>query len=115
MPLNESAGKILDLDELHRRDAPVFPLLAGTKTNTNQYLIAWAKAAGIDKQLGWHVARHTFATLSLEAGADFSTVSRLLGHTKMQTTAIYAKTTDKAKRAAVNGLPELDLKARAKA
>jgi site-specific recombinase XerD len=69
----------------------------------------------VDKPIGWHTARHTFATLTLESGADFSTVSRMLGHTKMATTAVYAKTTDRAKRSAVEGLPALDLKARGKA
>jgi integrase len=115
VPLNESAWKIINDTEIHRREAPVFPLLSASKANTNQYLKAWAKDAGIDKPIGWHTARHTFATLSLEGGADFSTVSRMLGHTKIATTAIYAKTTDKAKRSAVEGLPELDIKTRGKA
>jgi integrase len=114
VPLNDSAWKIINDNELHRREAPVFPLLSASNTNTNQYLKSWAKAAGVNKPIGWHTARHSFATLSLEGGADFSTVSRMLGHTKIATTAVYAKTTDRAKRSAVEGLPELDLKAREK-
>jgi len=109
VPLNGTAWTIINDGAIHHREAPIFPLLASTGTNTNQYLTAWARAAGIEKQIGWHTARHTFATLSLESGADFSTVSRMLGHTKMQTTAVYAKTTDRAKREAVDALPVLDV------
>lgn len=111
VPLNSTAWKIIDDKSIHRRDEKVFPLLTSSKANTNQYLITWAARAGVDKPIGWHTARHTFATLTLEAGTEFSTVSRMLGHTKIQTTAVYAKTTDKTKRAAVEALPELDITA----
>ena len=106
IPLHEAAWKIIDDGTIHRRDEPVFPLLAATNTNTNQYLKAWARQAGVDKPIGWHTARHTFAVLTLEGGADFYTVSKLLGHTKPQTTAVYAKATDGMKRKAIGGLPD---------
>jgi len=107
VPLNATAWKIINDGALHLRDEKVFPQLTASAANTNQYLTAWAVRAGVDKPVGWHTARHTFATLTLEAGADFSTVSRMLGHTKIQTTAVYAKTTDRTKRVAVEALPEL--------
>ncbi len=107
IPLNDSAWKIISDDKLHRRDELVFPRLTASKANTNQYLKTWAKAAKVDKSFSWHTARHTFATLTLEGGADFATVSRLLGHTKLATTLVYAKSTDGAKRKAVESLPEL--------
>jgi len=47
--------------------------------------------------------------LTLENGADFFTVSKLLGHTKTSTTAVYTKATDKLRREAVNALPRIDL------
>jgi integrase len=109
IPLNETAWKIINDETIHHRNELVFPRLTASKANTNQYLKTWAKAADVDKPIGWHTARHTFATLTLEGGADFSTVSRLLGHTKLSTTLVYAKSTDGAKRRAVEGLPELDL------
>ena len=53
---------------------------------------------------GWHTARHTFAVLTLEGGADFYTVLKLMGHTKSQTTAVYGKATDGMVKKAVQGL-----------
>ena len=114
VPLTDAAFKIISDGTIHHRDSAVFPRLSSTAANTNQYLVAWAKAAGVEKPVGWHTARHTFATLTLEGGADFATVSRLLGHTKVTTTQVYAKSTDKAKRAAVDSLPDLAVEGRAK-
>lgn len=67
----------------------------------------WAKKAGINKHVTFHVSRHTFATLELTYGADLYTVSRLLGHTNIATTQIYAKIVDEKKVKAVNLIPTL--------
>jgi integrase len=108
-PLNEDAWRIIDDKTIHKRTEKVFPRLTQSQTNTNQYLMAWVKRAGIDKQIGWHTARHTFAMLELDNGADFYTVSKLLGHTKPATTAVYLKGSDKLKREAIAALPSLKL------
>jgi hypothetical protein len=50
----------------------------------------------------FHVARHTAATLNLSLGVPIETVSKLLGHTKISTTQIYAKVIDANKKAAVH-------------
>lgn len=62
----------------------------------------WVFAAGITKKITFHAFRHTFATLQITAGTDIYTVSKLLGHKKISTTARYAHIIDGVKRAAVD-------------
>lgn len=50
----------------------------------------------------FHCFRHTAATLNLSLGVPIETVSKLLGHTKISTTQIYAKVIDANKKAAVH-------------
>lgn len=71
------------------------------------YLHDWSKKAGIKKNVTFHVARHTYATMLLYYGADLYTVSKLLGHTNVKTTQIYAKVMDESKRKAVNLIPDI--------
>lgn len=73
----------------------------------NDKIREWAARAGIKKHVSFHVARHTFATLTLANGADLFTVSKLLGHTKITTTQIYAKVLDEGRKKAVDAIPEL--------
>ena len=48
---------------------------------------------GIEKHISYHVRRHTFGTLALSKGMPIESVSRVLGHTNIVTTQIYAKIT----------------------
>lgn len=50
----------------------------------------------------FHCSRHTFGTMMLTLGVDLYTVSKLLGHTKVETTQIYAKIINKKKDDAVS-------------
>lgn len=74
---------------------------------TNEILSRWAQAAGINKHITFHVARHTHATMMITLGADLYTVSKLLGHTNIQTTQIYAKIVDETKSKAIDLIPDL--------
>ncbi len=67
----------------------------------------WAASAGITKHVTFHTSRHTFATMMLTLGVDIYTVSKLLGHTNVKTTQIYAKIIDQKKIEAVNLLDKV--------
>jgi len=68
----------------------LLPLYSNQRTN--RYLKEIAKACEIHKNISFHVARHTFATtVMLSNGVPIETVSKLLGHTKLTTTQIYAR------------------------
>lgn len=78
----------------------VFRIL--TDQPTNRYLKDIMKILGIQKNISFHCARHTFATCSMDQGISLEVVSKVLGHTEMKTTEIYAKIRD--------GLKEKEMK-----
>ena len=57
----------------------------------NDYLHVIEERLKLKKPLTCHVARHSFATLALSHGTPIETVAKMLGHTKIETTQIYAK------------------------
>lgn len=68
----------------------VLPVLSNQKMNS--YLKEIADVCGIQKNLTFHLARHTFATtITLSNGVPIETVSKMLGHTNIETTQIYAR------------------------
>lgn len=70
-----------------------FPILSNQKMNS--YLKEIGALCGIDKNLTFHLARHTFATtVTLGKGIPIESVSKMLGHTNIKTTQIYARTTE---------------------
>lgn len=109
IPLSETARGLIDDKALHDCGEAVFPALAASRQGYHSRLDKWAKDAGISKRVGWHTGRHTFAVMLLEGGADVYTVSKLLGHTDIKTTQVYAKVTDKLKSAAVEALPKIEI------
>lgn len=106
-PLSDNAIKWIP----ERKDAPdgqrVFNFLPDQLGNADARLHTLIRHAGINKPVSFHCSRHTFATLPLTYGADLYTVSKLLSHTNVQTTQIYAKIVDANKRKVVNLIPEL--------
>ena len=75
----------------------------------NLKLQQWIMKAGITKQITFHCARHTFATLQLTNGTDIYTLSKLLGHRELKTTQVYGKIIDEKKIQATNVIPDLEL------
>jgi len=72
----------------------VLPILSNQKMNT--YLKEMADVCDINKNLTFHIARHTFATtITLSNGVPIETVSKMLGHKNLKTTQHYAKIVDK--------------------
>jgi integrase len=105
LPISEQAYSLLG--EPREPEAEVFPELI-ISSYYNKYLLQWIARAGITKDVTFHSFRHTFATLQLTEGTDLFTVSKMLGHVNIKTTAIYAKVVDKLKQDAVNRI-KLDL------
>jgi len=71
----------------------LLPILSNQKMNS--YLKEIEDICSINKKLTMHVARHTFATsVTLSNGVPIETVSKMLGHTSLKTTQIYAKIVD---------------------
>ena len=107
MPISDQA-RILIGDRADESGAEktgyVWPYIPVTST-VNKWLRKWATAAGVDPAgLSIHCMRHTYATLQLASGTDIYTVSKMLGHSSVQTTQIYAKLIDRTKREAANRL-----------
>lgn len=104
LPLSDEAIKWLPEKGGKKADAKVFDELPNSATGLNYVAKMWAKRAGIEKDICFHVSRHTFATTLLTLGADLYTASKLLGHTRIVTTQIYADIVGKKKADAVNVL-----------
>ncbi|WP_235841665.1 site-specific integrase [Confluentibacter sediminis] len=72
----------------------LLPVISNEKMNL--YLKEIADACGLKKNLTFHMARHTFATtVTLSNGVPIETVSKLLGHTKIASTQIYARVVER--------------------
>lgn len=85
IPLIEKARALLPVPSFDNQ--PVFKVQ--TDQPTNRKLKEIMTAAGITKQISFHCARHTFATVSKSLGMDYDVISKILGHTDIKTTKIY--------------------------
>jgi site-specific recombinase XerD len=93
IPILSIAEELIEKYEGHiktKKTNTLFPNISNQKLNS--YLKEIADLCGIKKNLTFHIARHTFATtITLSNGVPIETVSKLLGHTKIATTQIYAR------------------------
>jgi site-specific recombinase XerD len=97
IPLLPMAMEIVDKYKNHPtyvNENRLLPILSNQKMNA--YLKEIADVCEINKELTFHIARHTFATtVTLSNGVPIETVSKMLGHNNLKTTQHYAKILDK--------------------
>lgn len=94
IPLHPIAEQILSLYLKESKvDYKIFP-----NTMSDWKLLSHLKsvglACGIRTPLTWHCARHTFGTLTLEAGVPIESIAKMMGHSSIASTQIYAQITD---------------------
>jgi site-specific recombinase XerD len=97
IPILPVAQEIMDKYQHHPQcesERRVLPVLSNQKMNS--YLKEIADLTGIQKNITFHLARHTFATtITLTNGVPIESVSKMLGHRNIKTTQQYAKIVDK--------------------
>ena len=97
IPLLPIANEILERYKTNAKcmnDEKVLPVLSNQKMN--EYLKEIAAVCGLDFEISFHTARHTFATtVTLNNGVPLETVSKMLGHSNVQMTQHYAKIQDR--------------------
>jgi site-specific recombinase XerD len=98
-------GKMLDGGWLFPGLNPIESL---STRQLNRVVHAAAEAAGIDKRVSMHTLRHSFATHLLEQKVDIRVIQVMLGHKKLETTALYAQVATDILREVVSPLDGLD-------
>jgi len=98
-PISEKS--VILLGKQGKPNDKIFDGLKYSDSN-NDKLKRWVLKAGIHKKITLHNFRHTYATLLLNNGADILTVSKMLGHKKLETTMLYAKVLSETKIQAAN-------------
>ncbi len=93
LPLLDLPLRILDKYDGLAPEGKLLPMYCNSTINRSLKTIA--ALCGIDRRLTFHMARHTYATeITLSHGVPIETVSRMLGHSRIDTTQIYAEVTD---------------------
>lgn len=94
IPLLEIPRQILTKYEGKFKDGKLLPVISNQKMN--DYLDEIAALCQINKHITFHLARHTFATeICITQGVPIESVSKMLGHTNIKTTQIYARVVDR--------------------
>lgn len=89
--LMDEALRIIERHEPFRKDEHLFNI--GSYDAVNRRIKKVAEMCGINKRVSFHVSRHSFAVMALNYGMPIESVSKILGHTNITTTQIYAKVT----------------------
>ena len=94
IPLHPIAEQLLSLylKDDKTKDRRIFP--DASYFLLTHRLKAIGKACGLHEPLTFHVGRHSFGTLTLEAGISMESIARMMGHTSVTTTELYARITD---------------------
>lgn len=93
IPMLDLPRHIIDKYRDTTSDGKLLPMYGNSELNKGLKLLA--AVCGIDRKLTFHMARHTYATeITLSLGVPIETVSRMMGHSRVDTTQIYAQVTD---------------------
>jgi len=106
VPLSETA---IDLLGTAYKSAPLDQLVFELPSRSQMHgaMRAWVKASGINKKVTYHTSRHSFATLAITNSVEIAVLSKIMGHSDLRTTQVYAKIVDEKTREAVAKLPRL--------
>ena len=91
---NEQEGNKAHQAIKEKGDSLVFPRDC-SRSVMGKNLCIVGKACGIKERLSFHMARHTFGTMSLSAGIPIESIAKMMGHASISSTQIYAQVTDK--------------------
>ena len=99
VPLHPIAESILNKSQVEQTvkeegEALIFPRSCSRSVMNNK-LSTVGFACGIRQRISFHMARHTFGTLSLSAGIPIESIAKMMGHASITSTQIYAQVTDK--------------------
>lgn len=92
VPLHPVAEQILSLYNTEDDTKPVFPL--PNRDHIWYCITEIGFLAGVKGNMSYHQSRHTFGTLLLSEGIPIESISKMMGHTNISTTQVYAKVTD---------------------
>lgn len=93
IPLSKKAQSLISNTKTKGK---IFDTISNQKTNITLKKIM--KINNVNKNISFHIARHTFATTSITIGIPIEVIQRLLGHTNIKETLIYAKVVDTLKQ-----------------
>lgn len=109
LPLSDAVLALLDGKMEGAKDTLIFSL--PTYKACKCALAVWTKAAGIDKHITWHCARHTFGTnmaaTAAKKGFSIRVVQEMMGHSSLKFTERYTRVADEQKKAAMAALSDM--------